>query len=85
MKMYHFKCNSYDSEWTVLAENPKEALEKLVRFFERMAEDERQRNDSYCHYGKKLGEWSNVTLERLPDEYTIETYSGDQVLQTEVC
>lgn len=81
MKLYHFNSNTYGGEFSAIADSPEEALSILKAWFRQggngMDYDKLYFEDLY-------NEWRDATINKLPDQYTIEEYEKGMVLQTEV-
>ena len=83
MKLYHINPNGYGGEYFVMTDSKESALVELKRYYLKMANDEtlEVRSIYKDDYDKM---WASATVESLPNEYTIDEYGFNCIVETEV-
>lgn len=81
MKLFFFNPNDYGPEFSIMADSKEAALLALVNYFlgqSKTDSHEYGRESAFQDYNK----WKDATIDSLPDDYSIDEYEKDSVVET---
>lgn len=79
MKLFFFNPNDYGAEFSVMSDSEERALECVKEHLLAEAKE----NPTYSFYMDKYNEWKDATVDSLPEEYSIEVFEKNSVIETE--
>lgn len=86
MKLFYFNPNDWGYEYFVMAENPETAIKEVVKFLKKELTKQKTiyKDMDFSHDEKYIEKWEQSTLDNLPDNYKLEVYGPNQVIESEL-
>jgi hypothetical protein len=80
MKLFYFNPNGYGYEYIVMSDTKENALQAVKNYLLNAAEAEE--NKKYTFYMDKYNEWESATTDILPEQYSIDEYEQNTIVET---
>lgn len=77
MKLYFFNPNDYGNEYMVMSDSKEKALDSVKEYLFKDVKE-----SGFKSSIKLYNKWKDVTIDNLPDEYSIDEFENDVVINT---
>jgi hypothetical protein len=79
MKLFFFNPNDYGAEYLVLSDSKENALMAVIKY---LSEEASKEEPKYTSKKRQYDEWKDRAIDNLPEDYTIDVFDKDEVVET---